>query len=221
LNNLDPLSLETLLINLALAGILSIAIAWFYARFGEALSNRYRFARLLPMLTLIVVLVISVIKSSLALSLGLVGSLSIVRFRTPIKDPEELLYLFLAIAIGLGFGADQRIATLVAMGVILVVLVLRRLFTPQARRRNLYLSLQVADGDADGASAFESVNRILASNVALLDLRRLDRHQQTLQLTYLLECKDPSRLAKLMSELKAGVPGCSFSFIDQSNVPGS
>lgn len=50
-------------------------------------------------------LVIFVVKSSLALSLGLVGALSIVRFRTPIKGPEELVYLFLSIAIGLGFGA--------------------------------------------------------------------------------------------------------------------
>ena len=52
-------------------------------------------------------LVIAVVKSSLALSLGLVGALSIVRFRTPIKEPEELAYIFLAIALGLCLGADQ------------------------------------------------------------------------------------------------------------------
>ena len=56
---------------------------------------------------MIVFFVILIVKSSLALSLGLVGALSIVRFRTPIKEPEELIYLFLAIAIGLGFGAGQ------------------------------------------------------------------------------------------------------------------
>ena len=47
-------------------------------------------------------------KIFLALSLGLVGALSIVRFRTPIKEPEELAYIFLAIAIGLALGADQK-----------------------------------------------------------------------------------------------------------------
>ena len=51
-------------------------------------------------------------KSSLALSLGLVGALSIVRFRTPIKEPEELGYLFLIIAVGLGFGAGYSIVTI-------------------------------------------------------------------------------------------------------------
>ena len=47
------------------------------------------------------------VKSSLALSLGLVGALSIVRFRAAIKEPEELIYLFLTIAAGLGTGAGQ------------------------------------------------------------------------------------------------------------------
>ena len=52
-------------------------------------------------------IIITIVKSSLALSLGLVGALSIVRFRTAIKDPEELSFLFISIAIGLGMGANQ------------------------------------------------------------------------------------------------------------------
>ena len=63
-----------------------------------------------------------VVKTSLALSLGLVGALSIVRFRTPIKEPEELIYLFLAIAIGLGFGAGYPIITILIVIVILVII---------------------------------------------------------------------------------------------------
>ena len=51
-------------------------------------------------------IVIMVVKNSLALSLGLVGALSIVRFRAAIKEPEELVYLFLIIAAGLGCGAN-------------------------------------------------------------------------------------------------------------------
>ena len=51
--------------------------------------------------------VITIVKSSLALSLGLVGALSIVRFRTPIKETEELIMLFINLAIGLGLGASK------------------------------------------------------------------------------------------------------------------
>jgi len=52
-------------------------------------------------------IIIVIVKNSLALSLGLVGALSIVRFRAAIKEPEELVYLFLVIAVGLGCGAGQ------------------------------------------------------------------------------------------------------------------
>ena len=62
-------------------------------------------------------------KSSLALSLGLVGALSIVRFRAAIKEPEELVYLFLIIAIGLGCGANQLIITTIGIIFALVLIV--------------------------------------------------------------------------------------------------
>ena len=64
-------------------------------------------------------LVISVVKSSLALSLGLVGALSVIRFRTPIKEPEELVYLFLSISLGLGYGSGQFLLTLLCFIIII------------------------------------------------------------------------------------------------------
>ena len=62
----------------------------------------------------------------MALSLGLVGALSIVRFRTPIKEPEELAYLFICIAAGLGLGANQTVPTVVAIFIILIVMILMK-----------------------------------------------------------------------------------------------
>jgi len=215
----EPLSVSALVFNLLLGAVSSTIVAWYYARFGEALSNRVKFARLLPILCLITTLVISVVKASLALSLGLVGALSIVRFRTAIKDPEELIYLFLAIAIGLGLGADQRILTLVAISIIMLLLITTRLFAPRSRRRNLYLNIQVPE--AGDASGFEIINDTLVKHVELVDMRRLDRHNHTLQMTYFLDCKDQNVLMRLMDDLKNTFPECSFSFVDQSNMPGS
>ena len=80
----------------------------------------------LPMFLLLVpsmILIITIIKSSIALSLGLVGALSIVRFRTPIKEPEELLYIFVAIAIGLGLGANQVMVTVLGFSIVVAVLI--------------------------------------------------------------------------------------------------
>ncbi|MBT5751053.1 MAG: DUF4956 domain-containing protein, partial [Flavobacteriales bacterium] len=94
----------------------------FYIRRSFSLTGKAHIGSIIPILSSIVFLVIVVVKSSLALSLGLVGALSIVRFRTPIKEPEELVYLFLAIAIGLGYGAGQLlITTILSLSILFVV----------------------------------------------------------------------------------------------------
>ena len=78
-----------------------------YIRYGSSMNNRAQFSNSFMLLGMTTCVVIIVVKYSLALSLGLVGALSIVRFRAAIKDPEELTVLFLVIAIGLSFGANQ------------------------------------------------------------------------------------------------------------------
>jgi hypothetical protein len=211
-----PLSLTTLTINLLLGILLSSGLAWFYTRFGRSLSNRARFAQTLPVLTLTTVLVISVIKSSLALSLGLVGALSIVRFRTAIKEPEELIYLFLAIAIGLGFGADQRLPTLVAMLVIVGYLFARTLVTPRPHRNNLYLNVLAPSSD----NAFAQINQVLLQHVKSADLRRVDRDASSLQATYLIACPDDDALGALMDDIALQLPGSECSFVEQDNTLG-
>ena len=102
--------------------VLSFALKYLYIEKATSLSNTFQIANSLPILSLIVFFVILIVKSSLALSLGLVGALSIVRFRTPIKEPEELIYLFLAIAIGLGFGAGQIIPSgIISISIFIII----------------------------------------------------------------------------------------------------
>ena len=122
--NPTNISILSLLISLAIGLILSITIRWHFVNYGSTLSNREEFAQVFPFILMTTILIISVVKSSLALSLGLVGALSIVRFRTPIKEPEELAYLFISIAAGLGLGANQFVATVVSVFTILVFMVL-------------------------------------------------------------------------------------------------
>ena len=98
--NQASLSISNLLLSLAIGLLLSIAIRWHFVKFGSTLSNREEFAQVFPFILMTTILIITVVKSSIALSLGLVGALSIVRFRTPIKEPEELAYLFISIAAG-------------------------------------------------------------------------------------------------------------------------
>ena len=94
-------------ISLVTAIILGLLTTQHFKRIPTTVSSKGNLIILLPFIALVVCIIITIVKSSLALSLGLVGALSIVRFRTPIKDPMELSYIFLAIAIGLGTGADS------------------------------------------------------------------------------------------------------------------
>lgn len=209
-----PLSLTTLAINLLLSILLSTGLAWFYTQYGRSLSNRAKFAQTLPVLALTTVLVISVVKSSLALSLGLVGALSIVRFRTAIKEPEELIYLFIAISIGLGLGADQRLPTILAIAVVLGYLFLRTVLTPRPGKSNLYFNVHTPSTD----HSFDQVNSLLLKHVDSADLRRLDQSGSGLQATYLIACPSDKALISLLDELRAHLPEGEFSFVEQDNV---
>ena len=102
--SVDPLGV---IIGLALTALMASAISYVYIKKARVLSNKEDFVKNFIPISMTTMFIIVVVKSSLALSLGLVGALSIVRFRTAIKEPEELGYLFLCIAIGLGNGESQ------------------------------------------------------------------------------------------------------------------
>jgi hypothetical protein len=219
LNAPAPLSVGALVLNMMIGLILSLFVAWFYERYGQSLSNRQKFARLLPVLTLTTALVISIVKSSLALSLGLVGALSIVRFRTAIKEPEELLFLFIAIAIGLGVGADQRWATVAGLLVVLGYMALRILLTRRPPANNLYLNVFLEE-NADEGSLFARLNDRLLDHVDVVDFRRLDSRDGNLQLTYFIHCHEAQVLNDLVDDLKHNFPVAEISFIQQDQVLG-
>ena len=210
-----PLSVPTLVINLLLDAGLSTALAWYFLRYGTTLSNRASLARIIPFISLTTVLIISVVKSSLALSLGLVGALSIVRFRTPIKEPEELAYLFMAIALGLGLGADQRLPTAVAFFVVLGVLMVQSRWRRGTKSHNLYLNIEMPDTE-EKEPVFETTKNLLAEHVEVADLRRLDRRDGMIQATFSIGCRDDQALVGLMDSLKKNLSGAAITMIDQN-----
>src|SRR3989344_962374 len=128
--SIQPINVDisSLIVALILSALLGFILGKIYTKFGTSLSNREKFGNNFVLLTTTTTLVIFVVKSSLALSLGLVGALSIVRFRAAIKEPEELAFLFLAIGIGLGFGANQIKITLIAFVIISLLIWARHFF---------------------------------------------------------------------------------------------
>ena len=219
----SSLSLIEILMNLGVCAVLSFILSWHFVRFGSTFSNRTKFARVLAPLALTTTLVICVVKASLALSLGLVGALSIVRFRTPIKEPEELAYLFLAIAIGLGTGADHRVVTstaiLAILGVLAARVMLRRRGPGKAEPGNLYLNVEVQDTDGS-PTVLKDLVGVIGEYAQKVDVRRFDVHDHALSATFFMECRDLDALTGMQEKLRERYPTSVITFVDQSSMPG-
>ena len=156
LNEKVQIGLIPFLQSIVLASILCFLIQIVYIKFSNSLSNKYEFSKNFIVLGLATTLIITIVKSSLALSLGLVGALSIVRFRAAIKEPEELVYLFLVISTGLGCGAGQVKITIIGIIASLFILIIFSLFWNRKNKDNhdlvnasIVLEKRISDKELD------------------------------------------------------------------------
>lgn len=111
-----------LVFSLFVATIIGIIVSQVYRLTHRGVNYELTFMTSLVILAPIVALVMLFIRGNLVLSLGLVGSLSIIRFRTPIKDTRDMVYLFWVIAVGLGAGTFNWIMVTLASIIILIVI---------------------------------------------------------------------------------------------------
>lgn len=114
-----------LFIALGLGFVVGAVIAIVYKRTYRGVLYSPSFAITLIMLTLITTPVVMCIKSDIALSMGMVGALSIVRFRTAVKDPMDTAYMFWALTMGILLGAGLHLVAIIVVlciGVLMFVL---------------------------------------------------------------------------------------------------
>ncbi len=126
-----------ILIGLLMGAIVGLIIAFVYKRCYRGVLYSPGFALTLMMLTLITTPVVMCIKSDIALSMGMVGALSIVRFRTAVKDPMDTAYMFWALTMGILLGAELYIHALMVVLAISVILFLMTFV--HFRKANAYL----------------------------------------------------------------------------------
>jgi uncharacterized membrane protein YhiD involved in acid resistance len=208
--------LPTLIMSLVVAALLGAFLGLVYMRFGHSLSNRRLFARNFLLLTVTTTLIISIVKSSLALSLGLVGALSIVRFRSAIKEPEELAFLFLAIAVGLGLGAGQGLITIVAFAIILILIVARSLLTRRAPdQANLFLTVTSA---APNRLNVTQILEALAASDARASLKRFDETPEAIQVSFSAHFKEVGKLEEFGRRLRELNPAVAVSCLDDRGI---
>ena len=135
LSQFENLTPWKIIIGLVMGCIVGLIIAFVYKRCYRGVLYSPTFSMTLMMLTLITTPVVMCIKSDIALSIGMVGALSIVRFRTAVKDPMDTAYMFWALTMGILLGAElyvHALAVVLGISVILIAMTFIRFRNPNA-----------------------------------------------------------------------------------------
>ncbi|MGD8458674.1 MAG: DUF4956 domain-containing protein, partial [Anaerolineales bacterium] len=209
------LELSTFAINLLLAVVTSYILSRVYIHWGSSLSNRRVFAANFMLMTVTTTFIILVVRSSIALSLGLVGALSIVRFRAAVKEPEELAYLFFAIGLGIGLGDNQRLITLLTLVAAIILVGLMKMFRNTKADVNLHLTIS---SNSPNKVDLDQIMNVLEKHCAKMKLLRFDENPETLESSFVIEFKKISNLNQAKAELQALSDTLDISFLDNRGI---
>ncbi len=203
-----------LFINLIIAAVLSWILEYFFINFSQTINNRKVFSKNFILIAITTAFIISIVKSSLALSLGLVGALSIIRFRTAIKEPEELSYLFICIGIGLGLGAGYRLVTVIALILIFVIILIRNKFdTKELSNETIYLNLYFTK-----KFNLEEILKICKNYCTEVYLRDFDFSNAKNQVGLIVNFDNEKKLNTLIKVLKGKHKDIEISLINKQNI---
>ena len=182
LQNVTAVSPFDMVFSMLIAFGLGVFIFFVYKKSYQGLMYSDSFGTTLIALTMITTLVILAVTSNVVLSLGMVGALSIVRFRTAIKDPMDIAYLFWSIAVGIVVAAGMiPLAVLgsLCIGVIILIFANRKTFT------HPYVAVVSCEAEAE-----DRVDALLKQNVKKCILRAKTARSGLIELTYDLRLKD-------------------------------
>lgn len=198
-------ALPHLLYHLVLAFVLATPVAWVYARTHQGTSYSRTFVQSLVLLPLIVTVVMMAIGDSLARAFGLFGALALIRFRTPIKDSRDTIFLFLSVAVGITVGVQNTALAAVGTGFVLLVAAYLALIGFGKRVDHdgvLQFSLPAA-GEQD--DRLRTVLRHYCRRFALVSLRE-SRREGAMDFAYQLHLRDPQSHQALVADLRT-IPG--------------
>lgn len=197
------LSVEEILLNFAASIVVSIIISVCYKLGHTRAIYSKKFNSSLVMMVLITTLIMAVIGNNIALSLGMVGALSIIRFRTAIKDARDAAYIFWAIAVGIACGVSDFLVAAIGSTIIFLYLV----FFGQGE--NNERKILVVHCDATNAEEVkDTIDKLFSFQI---DTKVESVNKQTNQTEFIFECSKKTMEA-------AGKNG--FSVSEVSKIKG-
>lgn len=208
------MTLESVVLGLLATFLLSQVIAWVYLRTHRGVTYSASFARSLVVLSLIVALVMMVIGSSIARAFGLFGALALIRFRTPVKDANDTVFLFLAVAIGIAVGTGGLLAG--AAGTVLIggaILYLRGIRFGDPLTHDGLLRLQLPTDRPDD----RDVRRVLGDYCESFDLLHVREVVEAgaMELSFQLKLFDLEQSSQLVAAVEQLPPARGVSLLIQ------
>ena len=187
------INIETVILSMVIATAIGFAISLVYKTTFKGVSFISSFLPTLVLLPVITSVVILVIGSNLARAFGLVGALSIIRFRTPIKDPKDISFIFIALVEGLAVGSQNyHIAMISTAFVLVLAYVMDALGYGLYSNSNYFLTILIEK------SAFveEEVSNLLKKATKTFELSSMNTSfssEDQLRVTYKLNLKDDKK----------------------------
>ena len=183
LENITSVSILDMVIALALAFGIGLFIFFVYKKTYQGVMYSSSFGTTLVALTVITTLVILAVTSNVVLSLGMVGALSIVRFRTAIKEPLDIAFLFWAIAVGIVLAAGMIPLAVIGSGIIGVILIV---FVNRKSHFNPYIAVI----SCDSAEAEKEATEFLKNNVKKYIVKSKSVQKGRIELNLEIRLKD-------------------------------
>lgn len=213
-----PLGADGVLLHLLLAFVLGQAVAWVYSVTHHGLSYSRSQVQALVLLSVIVATVMLAIGNNLARAFGLFGALALIRFRTPVKDTRDTVYLFMAVAVGIAVGSRNLSIAVVGTAVLCALSLYLHWARVGARGgHDGMLRLRVAPEQHDEAR-LRKVLRRYCERFTLADLAD-QGSDAPLEMAYHVRLLDPGLSHGLLAELRSvgGVAGASLLLHDESS----
>ena len=205
-----------ILISLFFCIISSFILMFVYKNKANSLSSKIQISMIIPLLSNITFLVILIVKSSLALSLGLVGALSVIRFRTPVKEPEDLAFLFFAIALGIGYGAMQIFSTSIIFLILIVIIWFFLSKRDKANDKNFNLIIET--NIEKNEKYFDQILKILKDNAIEAEIIKIEKNESFVNLFYKVSFDQITDLKNIINNLEKEFKGIKFSIYENRTI---
>ena len=203
LQNIDlfPATVSEIITNILVALLCGLFLGQLYKNINKGRGYSVSFVHAIVLLGMITSVVIMVVGNNLARAFGLVGTLSIIRFRTAIKDTQDLVFIFFALSMGLAAGAGfYKIAFIGTLFISLIIYILSRSSILSPKQKEYLLQFACVNGGNQTQDYIKILNEFCRSH-KIINVKSVES-QDTLELSYYIRFKNNAESSRFVQELQ-------------------